>query len=370
MDENKQINIGYIVNSSKIGGANRSMEGLSKGLRGSRFVPYFVCPSPGPMVELVQSLGVPVEVYELYQPSWREPIQTYRHWREWSAFIASNHISLIHANNLHGGRSAVLATYTHKIPLLCHIRFLVGEEYCQWAFQRLPKPFGFIFNSQAIRKEVGPFLEQVCPTSRQWVVYNGVDIHTFTSELVANTTPRIGIVGNLQTVKGHEDFLEMAALLVKKGREARYDIIGGETQEQGRLKTLQTHAEKLGITNYVYFHGYVERVAELVKQLDIIVCSSHFESFGRCLIEGMACGKPVVATRVGGILEVVEDQKTGILVPPHNPQALAEAVAKLLDNEKMRNMVGEQGRVRVEQLFSMEAHIAAILKIYHEVLNI
>lgn len=347
------------------------METLLNGLHERCFVPYFVCPEIGSMVDLLQSANVSVEIHELYQPSWHKPIQTYRHWREWSEFIVSKHVSLMHANDLYGGRSAILATYTHKIPLLCHVRFRITEENCRWVFRGLPKPVGFIFNSHALQKEVGPFLERACPTSRQWVAYNGVDIHTFTSVLVKNTIPRIGIVGNLQTIKGHEDFLEMAALLTEeKKREARYDIIGGETQQQGRLEILQTYAEKLGIAKYVYFHGHVDQVADFIKQLDIVVCSSHFESFGRCLIEGMACGKPIVATRVGAIPEVVEDQKTGILVPPHNPQALADAVSKLLDDEKMRNVMGKYGRVRVEQLFGMENYIAAILKIYHEILGI
>ncbi|MBD3309036.1 glycosyltransferase [candidate division KSB3 bacterium] len=368
MDKTRKINIGYIVNAAKIGGANRSMETLARGLRGTQFASYFAVPAPGPMIDLLRSLDLPVEVHELSQPAWTEPVQTYRHWREWGAFLDAHQLGLVHANGLHAGRSVVLAAAVRKIPLLCHIRFHITQDYCRWIFRRLPKPAGFIFISQAIQDEVGLWLSQACPAARQWIVYNGVDTQTFTPAPISNAIPRIGIIANLQPIKGHEDFLDMAALLTQAGKHVHYDIIGADVQQQGRFEALTAYADQLGLADNVHFHGHVSNVAEVAKQLDIVVCASHVEPFGRCLIEGMACGKPVVATRVGGIPEVIADRHTGLLVPAHDPRALAEAVTALLEDETMRTTMGIQGRQRVERLFSSEAHSTAMLNIYEEVL--
>ena len=132
---------------------------------------------------------------------------------------------------------------------------------------------------------------------------------------------------------------------------------------------LEDYARALGIQKYVVFHGHVSQVAPLIKQLDIVVCASHIEPFGLCLIEGMACQKPIVATRVGGIPEVVEDGKTGLLVPPHAPEALANAVAELLDSPELRRKMGQNGRRRVEQYFSCAAYTAGIMQIYQELIK-
>ncbi|PID58034.1 hypothetical protein CSB45_04920 [candidate division KSB3 bacterium] len=370
MTSHAPVHVGYLENSSKIGGGNRSMETLLRGLEGSRFHPHFVCPEEGPMVKLIQSLHVDVKVIAPYQPSWRSPLRSYHAWQRWKQFLRSDQIALIHANGLQGGRSIVMAAHSTGIPLICHIRFPSSEESYAWFFQRLPKPFGFIFISEAIQREVGGFLEQACPSARQWIVYNGVDIHTFSPSSSDNVTPRIGIIANLQPIKGHEDFLDMAANLTEQGHHAQYDIIGADIQQQGRLSILRQYAQGLGLSDRVHFHGQVDNVAELVKQLDVVVCASHIEPFGRCLIEGMACAKPIVATRVGGIPEVVENRKTGFLVEPHAPGELAEAVLQLLGDPTLRKNMGTEGRARVERLFSLEAHTASIIKVYQETLGL
>jgi alpha-maltose-1-phosphate synthase len=107
----------------------------------------------------------------------------------------------------------------------------------------------------------------------------------------------------------------------------------------------------------------------LLNELDVLVCPSHVEPFGRCLIEAMACEKPVVATRVGGIPEVVDDGTTGILVPPNSPELLATAVASLLNDAELSVRMGQAGRARVENHFAADAHVAAVLEVYGEVLG-
>ena len=362
------MNIGYIEHVSIIGGAQRMFEILFHGLRETEFAPQVSCPEPGAFVELLRGKGVPVELHALVQPSGFAPLQTMRAFREWSAFIKKNNIALIHANHLHGGRSAILAAAALHIPVICHVHFPLPEDYFHWAFRFLPKPAGVIFCSQELQQDNGAFLSKYIPSARQWVVHNGIIAQNFTPTQAQNAVPRIGIIANLYQRKGHEDFLDMAAILTKNGRNAVYDIIGGDVFDAPRQPHLEAYAAKLGLTERVTFHGQVADVKALLGQLDIMVCASHQEAFPVSILEAMACAKPVVATNVNGIPEAVEDGKTGLLTPPYAPQQLAEAVTKLLDDAPLRLAMGKNGRARVEQYFSCEAYTAATIKAYREVL--
>ncbi len=141
--------------------------------------PLAFCPSPGQMVELIKDAGLSFYVQNYFQPNWKQPVQTFLNRRTWIKCLRRNNISLVHANDLYNGRSVVLSTHYLGIPLLCHVRFPPKKEYCLWVFKNLPKPDGFIFNSKALQTEIGPFLQEVCPKSRQLVVYNAVDLSKF-----------------------------------------------------------------------------------------------------------------------------------------------------------------------------------------------
>ncbi len=364
------IHVAYLLNSSQLGGANRSMLTLWNGLGDMTVKPLIFCPSSGPMISLIENVGLPYHIYHYFQPSWKQPIKSYIQRHLWTRTFRSNNISLIHANDLFNGRSVILASYSLEIPLLCHVRFPPTEEYCFWAFKNLPKPDGFIFNSKALQAQIGPFLQEACPKSLQWVVYNGVDLAALKVDVSSqNTKPRVGIIANLQQVKGHEDFIHMASILLRRGHEVVFDIVGGDIHQSGREEKLKRLVYDLGITESMFFHGNVKEVYTTIQQLDIVVCASHVEPFGRCVIEAMACGKPVVATHVGGIPEIIINNENGLLVSPQEPEGLANAVELLLDSHEMRKQMGVAGRERVEKTFSMETHVGAIMDIYREVYN-
>ncbi|MGH7860542.1 MAG: glycosyltransferase family 4 protein, partial [Candidatus Binatia bacterium] len=121
---------------------------------------------------------------------------------------------------------------------------------------------------------------------------------------------------------------------------------------------------RLRISAEVRFLGYQQRVDDLMNELDVVVSASHVEPFGRTIIEAMACGKPVVATRVGGVPEIVVEGTTGLLVDPGAPRQLADAAERLLRDERLRSEMGANGRKRVIEDFSLESHVEAILAVY------
>lgn len=363
------MNIGYIENVSQIGGAERMFEILFHGLRETEFTPHLSCPGPGAFVDAMREKQIAVEFHPLWQPGAFAPLATFRAWREWSQFIAGNNLKLLHASNLHGGRSAILAAASRRIPVVCHMHFPLEEDYCRWIFKRLPKPAGFVFCSRELQQDTGRLLEKYYPTAQQWVVHNGVKIEEFVPTVTNNTTPRIGIIANLQTRKGHEDFLNMAAMLTRRGKHAVYDIIGGDVFQEPRHPHLTAYAKELGVADRVVFHGQVADVKALLAQLDIVVCASHQEAFPVSILEAMACAKPVVSSNVNGIPEAIEDGNTGFLVPPRAPEALTNAVIRLLDSPELRQEMGQNGRHRVEQYFSCDAYTAGIIHIYRELLK-
>jgi glycosyltransferase involved in cell wall biosynthesis len=161
----------------------------------------------------------------------------------------------------------------------------------------------------------------------------------------------------------------MAQELTEGGIEADYWIIGGDVHGNGYGKFLEHRVCELGLRERVTFLGHCANVPALLQQSDVVVSSSHVEPFGICLIEAMACEKPVVATRVGGIPEVVDDEKTGILIPPRRPADMAKAVKRFLDDPALRQEMGRAGRKRVERLFTAEVHADKVLASYQEVLG-
>jgi glycosyltransferase involved in cell wall biosynthesis len=289
---------------------------------------------------------------------------------EWRRLLVHHKVDVVHANDLLAARSIAIAAWMYGVPVVCHVRFgRLNSQALEWVFRRLPRPKAFIFNSGFLQREIGPNLLKTCPKSIQSVIHNAVDLRLFSvKDSGPCHRPRVGIVGNLIPLKGHVDFLQMAFELTNRNVDAEYWIVGEDIHNSGYRKVLDDKTKELGLADRIRFLGHRRDIPEIVSELDVVVCSSHYEAFGRCVIEAMACGRPVVATKVGGIPEIVEDHVSGILVPPHAPDKLADAVASLASNSTVRANLGSSGRRRVEQLFGVESHVRSVSDVYHAVL--
>lgn len=356
-----------LSNSPNLGGGNRSLLLLYNTLYSRDIESHIIVPAKGQMTEACAVEGVRYEIQGITQPSWRRPDQVWSHYRNWSRILQKAKCDLVHANDITTARSVSLAANRLGIPVVCHIRYAPGSEFSEWAFRRLPKPSAFIFNSYAMRDECGTYLKRVSPKSKQFVIHNAVNLDQFVSRSKTVDKKRVGILANLLPVKGHRDFLQMAKLLTERGNDVEYWLIGEDIHETGYRTELEVISTKLGLDERVQFLGHRSDVPDLLNELDVLVCASHVEPFGRCLIEGMACEKPVVATRVGGIPEVVDHGVTGILVAPHAPIELADALESLLEDTGKRDLMGKAGRRRAQQLFSPEAHVESVLQVYQAV---
>jgi glycosyltransferase involved in cell wall biosynthesis len=176
--------------------------------------------------------------------------------------------------------------------------------------------------------------------------------------------PLISIVGRLQAVKGHRIFLESARKVLMERPDAQFWIVGdGELRHE-----LEAIAARLGLTRAVSFLGYRSDASYAMAVSDVVVCSSFYEAFPRNLLEALALERPVVATAVGGIPEIVVDGETGILAPAGDPNALAASVLRLLKDRELAQRLAAAGRKLVSRQYTVEAQATALAALYREAL--
>lgn len=178
-------------------------------------------------------------------------------------------------------------------------------------------------------------------------------------------THLIGTVGRFVPPKGHTYLLDAIVRLQSQFPDVKTLVVG----DGALLRPMEEKAQALGLSDAVVFTGIRRDVPEILALLDVFVLPSLWEGLPIALLEAMAAGLPVVATRVGGVPEVVEDGVTGLLVPPRDPDALAEAITRLLRDPDLRCKMGQAGRERVESEFSVEKMVRKTETLYEEVLT-
>lgn len=206
--------------------------------------------------------------------------------------------------------------------------------------------------------------------SRIEVVKNGIDLQRGSSGMQEATRRELGfdadhlvlgMVANYnRPVKGVGNFLDAIPAVLSEIPKARFLFVGGGDEEHA----LRDKARTLGIDPYVVFAGYKKDMRRYYEIMDVSVLTSFSEGLSLTLLESMAYGIPVVATRVGGNPELVVDGETGYLVPVKNNPILADRIVKLLSNPDLRRSMGKEGRLRVERKFRMRDVANRYLDIY------
>ncbi|MEW5818233.1 MAG: glycosyltransferase, partial [Spirochaetota bacterium] len=169
-----------------------------------------------------------------------------------------------------------------------------------------------------------------------------------------------GCVARLHSDKGVEDLVRAAAALELSRINFRI-ILAGDGPERSRLEQL---AERLGVRSRLLFLGFRNDIDSLLQTFDLFVLPSREEGLPMSVLEAMSFGIPVVATRVGGVPEIVLHNQTGILVPDHSPRELARAISTLIQNPVLARKLGEAGRLRVQNHFSFRKTVEQIERLY------
>lgn len=220
--------------------------------------------------------------------------------------------------------------------------------YTHWLYNR--RVDGVVAISGAIRDTL---IEAGVEAGKIRLIPSGIDVAAFSSGLAAPRRERavavVGCLAALEVRKGQRFLLEAAAVLKNQGIAVEIRL-AGDGPERAALEAL---ASRLGLSDRVRFLGFVPEPAVFLAAVDMVALPSLYEGLGVAALEAMAAGKPVVATRVGGLAESVIDGVTGFLVPPKDAPALAEAIAMLVRHPARAAAMGERGREHVARNFSL-----------------
>ena len=224
--------------------------------------------------------------------------------------------------------------------------------------------------SSGMRKEI---LQVIYPLIdlKRFIALGDQDRQEF--RITWNASPKdivIGLVGQVLPYKGHEDFIRAAAIVHQIAPDIKFVVVGDDslTYEPDFLNKMKKLVEDLGLFKSFIFTGHVENIPKVMSSLDILAVPSWTEAFGRVAAEALAAKRPVIATTIGGLSEIIKDGVNGMLIPPHRPDALASAMIKLSDDLSLRNAFGEQGYLDVRK-FGPDEHIGQMEKAYESVLG-
>jgi len=181
----------------------------------------------------------------------------------------------------------------------------------------------------------------------------------------------IGIIGRITPLKGHLHFIKAAAKVARLFPRIKIWVVGDAPVSKEVYKDqVQVLVKRLGLWHCTEFLGTQRDIPSVLANLDLVVlATTTHEAFGRVIIEAQAAGVPVVATKVGGVVDIIEDGKNGLLVPPEDPQAMSVAILKIIRDPQLARTLSESARKKVEEKFTVELMVKNTLEVYKESLH-
>lgn len=213
------------------------------------------------------------------------------------------------------------------------------------------------------------------PINNTFLAYNGIaplpavsenQIENLKNELkISHSAKVVTIVARLRPVKGHKTLFEACEIVAKNISEPLHLVVVGDGEERERLMRAARDANGF----MIHFVGHQENVELWYSLADVVAVPSYFEPFGLVIVEAMACGKPVVASDHEGPGEIIEAWTSGVLTRPRDPDSLASALIKVLGSPDLARRLGEQGRSRVEEKFTLDRMVEAWIVCYRSVVT-
>ena len=328
---------------------------------------------PRAYVDVLEQAGIPLTTLGIRdkRPALRPLWRLARIIREWKPVIVHSH--MVHANIL----TRVTRLLAPVPVLICSARSIQeGGRLRDWMY-RVTDPLCDLTTHVCEAGAQRYIRERMVPPHKMRVVYNGVDTERFLPDgqvrLRIRREAEIGkqfvwlAVGRLEAPKDYPTLIRAFAR-VSAAREDTLLWIVGDGPLRGQLEAL---SREMGLQLGVRFWGLRGDVSNLMNAADAFVMSSSWEGLPNALIEAQACGLPAVVTDVGGNAEVVIHEETGFIVPPQNPDALAEAMLRLMGLPvEMRQQMGRLARQRVEQQFSLDSVVTLWENLYRELLQL
>jgi glycosyltransferase involved in cell wall biosynthesis len=368
------VTVCQVLHSLNVGGAEVLAARLARRLRGTyRFL--FAClDGLGPLGEELRDEGFPVRVMD------RRPGIDWRCSRRLADLLRRERVDLVHAHQYTPFYYGITAR------LFCRRPPILFTEHGRW-YPDYPRRKRMFANRLLIERRdrivgVGQSVRQALirnegiPTGRVEVIYNGVDLSTFAENLDDRTNARraMGVgpedfvilqVARLDALKDHPTAIRTMERVARSHPDARLVLVGEGPEEE----TIRTEVHRRGLDSRVIFLGLRSDVARLLPAADLFLLTSVSEGIPVTLIEAMGAARPVVATRVGGVGEVVDDGITGLLSPDGDDAGLSEQILRLAGDPAERERMGRSGLERARAMFTEEQMHEGYLRLYEEMLR-
>lgn len=377
----------FFDHTAALSGGEISLLHLVRHLDRTRYVPVVVLGSDGPLrAELMASgiethvLPLPGSVVHTRKDSLsrssllrlRDLQRTLRHCRRLASFIRRRRAGIVHTYSLKADIIGGLAGRLAGVPVVWHIHDRIEDDYLPPKVVRVFRwlcrivPHHVIAVSAAVLKTLALPRPDFATVVHNGVVETRSETQSESQPNAATAAPRLGIIGRITPWKGQHIFIQAARQVRERFPDACFQIIGAALFDEKDYETeVRALATELKLDDCLEWTGFRRDVPALLGQLDVLVhASTTGEPFGQVVIEGMAAGKPVVATDGGGIPEIVRHGVTGLLVPMGDANALAEAIIQLLSDPEQARAMGQAGRQRVLDHFTIGHTAARVEAVY------
>ncbi|MBM3247932.1 MAG: glycosyltransferase family 4 protein [Candidatus Omnitrophica bacterium] len=378
--EKTKIKVLHIHTRGVIGGSGTNTLLTMMSLPKDRYQTELACGSEGPLVEEAKKNNLTLNMithltnrinifYDLLALI------------ELIILINKKDFQIVHTHNSKAGILGRAAANICRVPIIIHTQhscvFKYGTlNYFQKKFYYFLELVSarftdkIIYISESLRQE---FIKANISRQENSVsIYSGIEVEKFRINI--NITEKkqvlglskddfiVGVVSRLEEGKGNDYVIEAIPKVAQHVSGIKFIFVG-----EGELKEdLEKLSQKLGVQDKILFLGPRQDVPELLQVFDIVCLASLYEGMGRVLLEAQAAGKPVVATKIGGIIDVVSENKTGFLVSPRDTDALSQAIIRLAQDHNLRKQMSEEARRFVDYRFSSAKMVVDILNVYEE----
>lgn len=359
-----------------VAGAEIAAERLAVGLLDAGHDVLMVVGTDGDALKRFRGAGIRCEHIEQRFTDKLKWLQYRRSRNALVDLLRSEQPDLIHSNDLPTHQMSSDAAQRLGIPRVCHHRWIFEQSAIDWL-----NKFGaeqHLFVSNALMEMLCGESDSIRASNRA-VDYDGLPIGDLPQESDRHDAKRelsldfdkttVLFAGQIIQRKGVADSIRAWNILDPDSRnQAEFVIVGEDLENDGAYRReMETLASELGVP--ARFMGFQKNVPRWLTAADIVLVPSHAEPLGNATLEAMAHGRPVIGSDVGGIPEMVVHQQTGLIVSPHSPEQLAEAIGKLISQPETRNRLGLEARKQCEKRFSLRTHVDETVRRYQEVLQ-
>ncbi|HMK66112.1 MAG TPA: glycosyltransferase [Thermodesulfobacteriota bacterium] len=369
-----KITILYVFAALPVGGAEQVLVTEVEGLDKNRYRPLVtVISEKGPVGEVIEKMGIPVIPLSRMKSKQFD----FGIIQELKTLMQREKVSLVHTHLYDGGKYGRLAAWLAGVPAVVHtvhniyVKKRRKHHWINWGLAAITDRI--IAVSGAVKESLIRY-DRIRPDKIQ-VLYNGInfslmeapgDREAIRSGLGLGPDDLvIGVVARLEEQKGHKILLEALSSIPSIPPNLKVLFVGN-----GKLRSaLEAETQRRGLSRQVVFLGTRQPVSPILRALDLFVLPSLWEGFSMALLEAMAMGLPVIATKVGGAAEVITSEQNGYLISPADPKALAEAIQEAMRHPGRFQEMAGKGRETVRENFSKERHVLQLQELYQEVLE-